>query len=92
MKALAPAAGRQVLDQRHRHRRRRAVHPELSWSNFLQYDDEANEYGINSRWRWIQGPGHQVFVVFSERLDRVNHVVSPALEGVAVKVQYTLQL
>ena len=66
--------------------------PELSWSNFFQYDDEASEYGINSRWRWVQGPGHQVFVVFSEKLSRVNHVISPTLEGVAVKLQYTIQL
>ena len=66
--------------------------PDLSWSNFFQYDDEAKEYGINSRWRWVAGPGRQLFVVFTETLSEVKRKISPALEGVAVKLQYTIQL
>jgi len=68
------------------------VSPELWWSNFLQYDQEARQYGVNSRLRWIEGPGRQVFVVFSETLGRRQNTLLSSQAGVAVKVEYTIQL
>ena len=68
------------------------VSPELWWSNFLQYDQEAREYGVNSRVRWIQGPGRQVFLVFSETLGRQENRILSQLAGFAAKLEYTIQL
>ncbi len=39
--------------------------PRLTFYNFLQYDNESNNIGINSRLRWIIKPGNDIFLVIN---------------------------
>ena len=33
--------------------------PDISWNNFIQYDNVSDQVGINSRFRWIIEPGRE---------------------------------
>ncbi|MHC4378873.1 MAG: carbohydrate binding family 9 domain-containing protein, partial [Planctomycetota bacterium] len=40
--------------------------PQLSWSNLLQYDNQSENLGLNSRVRWIIEPGKELFAVVNQ--------------------------
>jgi uncharacterized protein DUF5916 len=40
--------------------------PDLSWNNFVQYDNVSDLLGINSRLRWIIEPGREFFFVINQ--------------------------
>ncbi|MGH7599541.1 MAG: DUF5916 domain-containing protein, partial [bacterium] len=42
--------------------------PDLQFSSFLQYDDESNSIGLNSRLRWTFTPLGDLFVVYNHNL------------------------
>ena len=65
----------------------------LSWVNLIQYDNESEVIGLNSKLHWIPEPGREVFVVLNhnlEDLDRDNSFKS-SLSDVALKVNYTFR-
>ncbi len=64
--------------------------PDLSWNNFVQWDSESDEYGINSRWRWIPVPGQEFFLVFNDTTD-VSGSPHPEYQAVAFKAAYTFR-
>jgi hypothetical protein len=68
-----------------------AFTPELTWSNFVQFDNESDSLGINSRWRWTVRPGQDLFLVFDESFERSDGSVEPLFELVAFKIEYTLR-
>ncbi len=37
--------------------------PDLSWRNLVQYDNESDDLGLQSRLRWIRTPGQDLFLV-----------------------------
>lgn len=43
--------------------------PDLSWTNFLQYDDVSERLGLNSRVWWILRPGTELFLVLNQGWD-----------------------
>ena len=39
--------------------------PFISLSNFVQYDTDSRNIGLQSRLRWIMKPGREFFIVFN---------------------------
>ncbi len=65
----------------------------LSWVNLIQYDNESEVLGINSRLHWIPQAGREAFIVLNHNLqdlDRDNKF-SSALSDLAVKFSYTFR-
>jgi hypothetical protein len=44
--------------------------PDLAWTNFIQYDNNSESVGLNSRVRWIVKPGSEVYFVLNQAVDR----------------------
>jgi hypothetical protein len=71
-----------------------SVSPFLSFSNFVQYDNESRDLGWQSRVRWILRPGNDLFLVFSQgwlQNPRGGFHFSPADTKLATKFQYTFR-
>jgi len=66
--------------------------PEIAWNNFVQWDNESQEFGINSRLFWIPRPGREVFLVFNETLERETGSISPLFQELSFKIGYTVRL
>ncbi len=65
----------------------------LSWVNLIQYDNESEVLGINSRLHWIPQAGREAFIVLNHNmqdLDRDNKFKS-AFSDLAVKFSYTFR-
>ena len=64
--------------------------PDLSWNNFVQWDSQSDEFGLNSRWRWIPVPGQEFFLVFNQ-VSENSGGVHDVSQGLAFKASYTLR-
>ncbi|MCW5979705.1 MAG: carbohydrate binding family 9 domain-containing protein [Bryobacteraceae bacterium] len=69
-----------------------AFSPRLTVSNFVQYDTESRNIGLQSRMRWIWRPGNEMYVVFNHAwqentLDRFEALRT----NFRVKVNYTVR-
>jgi hypothetical protein len=42
---------------------------DLSWTNFVQWDNTTDQLGFNSRVRWIVQPGSEMFFVLNQSFD-----------------------
>ena len=65
----------------------------LSWVNLLQYDNESEVIGINSRLHWIPQAGREMFLVLNhnlEDLDR-NDSFHSTLAELSFKFNYTFR-
>ena len=58
--------------------------PDISWSNFIQYDNASRILGVQSRLRFILKPGNDLFVVVHRGWEN--------LERGSIKFQYTFRL
>ena len=67
------------------------VSPDLQITSFVQYDDESQELGTNTRLRWTFNPLGELFVVYNynvvDQLDRWALDASQLL----IKMQYALR-
>ena len=66
---------------------------ELSWANLIQYDNDTETIGINSRLHWIPQAGREAFVVLNHNvqdLDR-NDSFHSTLGDLSVKFSYTFR-
>jgi hypothetical protein len=72
------------------------VSPGLSLVNDIQYDDVTRSLGWQMRFRWIQRPGNDLFVVYTQNwqeFDRPEGRSFQTLDGrAATKVVWTLRL
>ena len=65
--------------------------PNISWSNFAQYDNKTEKIGWQSRFQWIIRPGKEVFVTFnSPTIDPMERFTPETYEA-RVKVKYTIR-
>jgi hypothetical protein len=65
----------------------------LSWVNLIQYDNDSEVVGINSRLHWIPQAGREAFIVLNHNLqdlDRDNQFHSTRAE-LNIKVSYTFR-
>jgi len=46
------------------------ITPRLGLMNYVQYDDDSNELGINTRFRWEVSPGNTIYLVYSKNWER----------------------
>ncbi len=71
-----------------------AFSPSLTMSNLVQYDDESNRLGWQSRVRWTARPGNDLFIVFNqgwEKNERGGFNFRNAGTRLTGKVQYTFR-
>jgi hypothetical protein len=66
--------------------------PKISLTNFVQYDTDSENIGLQSRLRWILKPGQEMYVVFNHQwqedaLDRFKTLSS----DLRAKVNYTIR-
>ena len=57
----------------------------LSWTNYVQYNTQKNNFNINSRLQWEYKPLSYVYLVVS---DNYNKTISRNNWGVAFKMNY----
>jgi hypothetical protein len=65
--------------------------PDLSWANFLQYDTESEDFGVNSRVRWIAAPGSDVYFVWTQDMRRDDDGLDTRAAAFAAKVGWTFR-
>jgi hypothetical protein len=65
--------------------------PNISWSNFAQYENQTETIGWQSRFQWIIKPGKEIFITFNSPLiDPLEHF-RPEVYEARVKVKYTIR-
>ena len=62
--------------------------PDISWVTFLQYDNQSDRGGINSRLHWIIQDGREFFIVINQGLDLSDGVEATRTDAL-VKVLFT---
>lgn len=69
-----------------------AFNSKWSWSNFMQYDNTSETYGVNSRLRYIPEAGQELMLVVNHGgvVDAANHLSSVQSDKV-LKVSYTFR-
>ena len=72
-----------------------AFSPRLSLANFVQYDTDSRNLGLQSRLRWMIQPGNEIFLVINHAwqyttLDRFEKLEA-VLTNARVKLNYTFR-
>jgi hypothetical protein len=65
--------------------------PDLDWLNFVQFDNESDSIGWQSRLRWIVNPGEEVYLVWSQVEERDGDSLVPLVQRAEIKISYTLR-
>ena len=65
--------------------------PDISWTNFIQWDNVSDSLGINSRLRWIIEPGSDLFLVVNQGFDTRGSRFDPNFTEVTTKVVWTFR-
>jgi hypothetical protein len=65
--------------------------PNLSWYNYVQYENQSETIGWQSRFQWIINPGKEVFVTFNSPLIDPLDRFQPEIYEARVKVKYTIR-
>jgi hypothetical protein len=66
--------------------------PDVSWSNFAQWDSDSRSPSLNSRVRWIIEPGNEIFFVVDQSWQRLADDSTVPLDSkVTVKGIYTVR-
>jgi hypothetical protein len=65
----------------------------LSWVNLIQYDNDSEVVGINSRLHWIPQAGREAFIVLNHNLQDLerNDSFHSTLADLSVKFSYTFR-
>lgn len=65
----------------------------LSWINLIQYDNDSEILGINSRLHWIPQAGREAFIVLNYNLEDVdrNDSFHSNLADLSMKFSYTFR-
>jgi hypothetical protein len=67
------------------------LNPRVVWSNFVQYDNQSNDLGLNSRIWWIIQPGREVYLVLNQGWNHEPSRFAPTDTQLTLKVGYTLR-
>ena len=62
----------------------------MFWTTFLQYNTQAENFNINSRFQWRYLPMSDIFIVYSENYTSTNLDIKN--RGVVFKMTYWLNL
>lgn len=65
--------------------------PNLIWNITNQWDNDSDEFGVNSRIRWIIKPGQDLFIVFNSGVDTSNGRWRPTNTELSTKLAWTFR-
>ena len=65
--------------------------PDLSWYNYIQYENQTNIIGWQSRFQWIIKPGKEIYFTFNSPLIDPLELFKPEAYEARVKVNYTIR-
>lgn len=65
--------------------------PNLIWNITNQWDNDSNEFGVNSRIRWTINPGQDLFFVFNQGVDTSNNRWHPIETELSTKLAWTFR-
>ena len=65
--------------------------PYLTWFNFLQYENQTETMGFQSRFQWIIKPGKELFLTFNSPLIDPAERFQPESYEARAKVKYTIR-
>lgn len=65
--------------------------PAISWNNTIQYDNESDRLGVNSRFRWELEPGTDLFVVLNQGFEVEGDSLRSEQSVLTVKFGMTLR-
>jgi hypothetical protein len=68
-----------------------AFTPDIDWNNFVQFDNQSDTLGWNSRLRWILSPGRDLFIVWNQSVERTGDSIVPLYQEAALKLGWTLR-
>ena len=63
---------------------------DVSWTNFIQWDNTSETLGLNSRVRWIIEPGNEMFFVVNQAFDTDDTFATTSTEVIG-KVVWTFR-
>ena len=65
--------------------------PDVSWSNFIQYDNVSGTAGLNSRFKWTIRPGSDFFIVLNQGFIVTSDTLSLEETQVTTKIGWTFR-
>ncbi|MFQ6113620.1 MAG: hypothetical protein ACE5NG_05965, partial [bacterium] len=65
--------------------------PDLQVSSLLQYDNESDSFGTNTRLRWTFNPLGDIFLIYNHNLRELNDRLVRDNYQLLVKLQYTFR-
>lgn len=65
--------------------------PNLIWYNLVQYDNDTDTVGLNSRLFWEYRPGSRAFLVLTQNYDRNNHNITLLESELTLKFNLSFQ-
>lgn len=65
--------------------------PNLTWYNFMQYENQSETIGWQSRFQWIIKPGKELFLTFNSPLIDPIQRFQPEVYEARAKVKYTIR-
>jgi hypothetical protein len=68
-----------------------AFTPDIDWNNFVQFDNQSDTLGWNSRLRWILSPGRDLYIVWNQSVERQGDSIVPLFQEAALKLGWTLR-
>ncbi len=68
-----------------------AASPSLTWSNLLQFDNDSDSLGWNSRVQWILKPGETLNLVLNQVAEREDGDLHVTNQEATLMFQYTLR-
>jgi len=68
-----------------------SFNPNVSWTNYIQYDNITKELGINSRFRYIFHDGNEFFLVFNQGWQGEFSRYLPVYQKGTFKFNYTFR-
>lgn len=68
-----------------------AFSAKVLWSNFVQFDNESDTLGVNSRLRWTLGPGRDLYIVINPTIEREGDSLVTTETAAAIKIAWTMR-
>ena len=66
------------------------ISPDITWNTLVQYENQSENIGINSRFRWIIEPGREIFLTLNQGLiyDGANDEIHRAVTEPRAKISW----
>jgi hypothetical protein len=65
--------------------------PDLSWNTSVQYDNQSEKTGVQSRIRWEFDPGQELFIVYSDTLNTDDGTFTSIQRELNIKLGMTFR-